>query len=285
MKSSMLKRRPTAGLPKRGFTLIELLVVIAIIAILAAILFPVFAQAREKARQTACLSNLKQIGTGLMMYTQDYDETLAGNQFTAPNNVAGDAGPANRTDIGFMDPDPTKVGRNWGRDTQPYIKNTQIYNCPNAVTRSSIGAGSAYAETTDPRGANASYLLNGLVSSQPLAVITAPADTIFLHEYIANSRVSQVRPCPTNATQTRFNQFNHTFYDKMHAGNSGSNLLFCDGHAKWQKKTSIKFKQFGADMTGQPDPERAFKDAATGCNDASCPDNGLQLPSLFPPVQ
>src|SRR5690242_21003145 len=60
---------------KRGFTLIELLVVIAIIAILAAILFPVFAQAREKARATSCLSNLKQIGTGCMMYIQDYDET------------------------------------------------------------------------------------------------------------------------------------------------------------------------------------------------------------------
>ena len=62
---------------ERGFTLIELLVVIAIIAILAAILFPVFAQAREKARQTACVSNLKQIGNALAMYTQDYDERLA----------------------------------------------------------------------------------------------------------------------------------------------------------------------------------------------------------------
>src|ERR687883_602422 len=71
-----------------AFTLIELLVVIAIIAILAAILFPVFAQARAKARQTACLSNLKQIGTGLMMYTQDYDETYPGtfNQCPPINN-------------------------------------------------------------------------------------------------------------------------------------------------------------------------------------------------------
>ena len=61
---------------RRGFTLIELLVVIAIIAILAAILFPVFAQARDQARQTTCLSNMKQLGTALMMYGQDYDETL-----------------------------------------------------------------------------------------------------------------------------------------------------------------------------------------------------------------
>ncbi len=270
---------------RSAFTLIELLVVIAIIAILAAILFPVFAQAREKARQTACLADVKQIGTGLMMYSQDYDETLPGNQFTAPNGVSGDAGVASATAIGFMDPDPTKVGRNWGRDTQPYIKNTQVYNCPNSVPRSSISAGSAYAETTDPKGANASYLLNGLVSSQPLAVIPAPADTIFLHEYLANSRVSQVRPCPIDAAQSRFNQFNHTFYDRMHASNSGAILLFCDGHAKWQKKNSIKFKQFGANTSGLANPDQTFQDAATGCSDASCPDNAISLPSLFPPVQ
>src|SRR5688572_23956143 len=112
-----------------GFTLIELLVVIAIIAILAAILFPVFAQARASARQAACLSNMKQIGTALMLYAQDYDETLAGNSALPPNTNLGDAGYA-PLPLGFMDPDPSKVGRNWARDLQPYIKNLAVYVCP-----------------------------------------------------------------------------------------------------------------------------------------------------------
>ncbi|MBD3292214.1 MAG: prepilin-type N-terminal cleavage/methylation domain-containing protein, partial [Armatimonadia bacterium] len=95
---------------RRGFTLIELLVVIAIIAILAAILFPVFARAREKARQTSCLSNSKQIGTALMMYVQDYDETLPG----------------------YYNPDLPGEANQWYEVIEPYVKNEQIFICPSA---------------------------------------------------------------------------------------------------------------------------------------------------------
>jgi prepilin-type N-terminal cleavage/methylation domain-containing protein len=83
---------------RRAFTLIELLVVIAIIAILAAILFPVFAQAREKARQTTCVSNLKEIALGELMYTQDYDETFSPSNETSPAGVSGNTGWANLID-------------------------------------------------------------------------------------------------------------------------------------------------------------------------------------------
>src|SRR5947209_8324637 len=104
-----------------GFTLIELLVVIAIIAILAAILFPVFARARSKARQAVCLSNMKQLGTGLMIYAQDWDETLPINDYIG-NGLA----PL----IGWRDP---RAGDSWCSGIYPYVKNNQIYVCPEAV--------------------------------------------------------------------------------------------------------------------------------------------------------
>ena len=99
-----------------GFTLIELLVVIAIIAILAAILFPIFAQAREKARQTSCLSNLKQMGLGLMQYTQDYDETY-------PYNWFGNLWATNPQTS-------TAPQYKWMDAIYPYVRNEQVFTCP-----------------------------------------------------------------------------------------------------------------------------------------------------------
>jgi prepilin-type N-terminal cleavage/methylation domain-containing protein/prepilin-type processing-associated H-X9-DG protein len=104
---------------RNGFTLIELLVVIAIIAILAAILFPVFAQAREKARSASCLSNMKQIGLGMYMYTEDYDETLP-TAFANINCING----GNLCSPGGSGPIP------FDAQIDPYIKNQQIWACP-----------------------------------------------------------------------------------------------------------------------------------------------------------
>src|SRR5262249_571485 len=101
------------------FTLIELLVVIAIIAVLAAILFPVFAQAREKARQTTCLSNVKQQGNAVMMYAQDYDEMAP--LFFADHRVYEKSNP----------PGPTGVYY-WYRVIMPYAKNIAVFRCPSA---------------------------------------------------------------------------------------------------------------------------------------------------------
>src|SRR5450631_2495789 len=98
---------------KKGFTLIELLVVIAIIAILAAILFPVFAKVREKARQTACLSNEKQLGLGFAQYVQDYDENFP---------------PSTNSQYGS----PLGLGYGWGNRINPYVKSTGVFNCPDA---------------------------------------------------------------------------------------------------------------------------------------------------------
>ncbi len=146
---------------QRGFTLIELLVVIAIIAILAAILFPVFAQARESARAISCISNLRQIGTAIHMYAQDYDESFPDGGYGGPRNweVNLDVNPASQcldagggyqgvTVPGMPGPQPL-TGCRYGYEfyrilmhlqLNPYIKNTQIFYCPSDKYRTSSAA-------------------------------------------------------------------------------------------------------------------------------------------------
>ncbi len=134
-----------------GFTLIELLVVIAIIAILAAILFPVFSQAREKARQTSCISNNKQVGLGLLMYSEDYDESL-------PNGIY-------------------QPGLGWMGSCSPYMKNTQVFHCPDDPTQNMAPTMMMYAMEAG------SYVYNVNAAKSPaLSSFTAPASSVLCTE-------------------------------------------------------------------------------------------------------
>lgn len=196
-----------------GFTLIELLVVIAIIAILAAILFPVFARAREKSNQASCLSNEKQLGIAFLMYSQDYDDKLCLG-YTYGTKKGGSYADA------------------WYDLLQPFVKNLKILTCPsagNAVLMGDdnlqIGYGMNYP-LSDPRAdTNSAYVVSSLGS------ITKPSETILVVDQNGNSKTSYgwVYPWGFGAWDTNVS-FRH---------NNGSNALFIDGHSKWMAKTTM----------------------------------------------
>ena len=158
---------------RNAFTLIELLVVIAIIAILAAILFPVFAQAREKARSASCLSNFKQIGTGVMMYLQDWDDNYPNNRlFTFPGGAEG----------------VSKLVT-WKTATHPYVKNIDVYRCPSNKHNKEpdeTKGDDAYGLPVFPRSYayNGSALWSAATTKEiiPLASVPEPARYLMLIE-------------------------------------------------------------------------------------------------------
>jgi prepilin-type N-terminal cleavage/methylation domain-containing protein/prepilin-type processing-associated H-X9-DG protein len=222
-----------------GFTLIELLVVIAIIAILAAILFPVFAQAREQARKTSCLSNSRQIGNAMMMYAQDYDETLPMYWDETP-------GIPNGWPLGY-----------WHNQLSPYIKNYQIFVCPSAKPgpERSVDTGEGTPEerlTLRHRGSGSygwNYWYLGRERSISLAQIASPSETIAVAEITRMRNAGVVYPAPncvggsyppgweTAISETDRKLYWDQFSDR-HMG--GNNLTFVDGHAKWYRKSTVE---------------------------------------------
>ena len=163
---------------RRGFTLIELLVVIAIIAILAAILFPVFARAREKARQASCTSNVKQIMLGVIMYAQDYDEMLPGRR------------------KGTVGTPTFNCGANWALWPElitPYVKNTQLFICPsNAGAR---GYGWNYQNFGYFSGTSGYSSTCG----RAMAQVTQPAETIIIGDNPDTPSEDIPRTCITSS--------------------------------------------------------------------------------------
>jgi prepilin-type N-terminal cleavage/methylation domain-containing protein/prepilin-type processing-associated H-X9-DG protein len=202
---------------RRGFTLIELLVVIAIIAILAAILFPVFARAREKARQSSCQSNLKQIGLAYAMYAQDYDERLPrGSGYVAAATVISTYG-------------------EWYITLAPYIKNTQIYNCPSSPY-TDINAGGT---TSNALGYGVGYTRNLWLSTLAMAQIVEPANCIQLvdgrNNYARWQCPAHLAGSPTYVASSGPDTSNTNYAWTNTRHNDGANYLFCDGHVKWLK--------------------------------------------------
>jgi prepilin-type N-terminal cleavage/methylation domain-containing protein/prepilin-type processing-associated H-X9-DG protein len=291
----------------RGFTLIELLVVIAIIAILAAILFPVFAKVREKARQTACASNMKQLGLALVQYVQDYDE------FNPPgaNQYGGACG--------------------WAEQIYPYVKSTAVFKCPDEAMSTAVVS----------YGYNENFVKNSYPTvtgpvAQPLSQFNSPSQTIALFEVTGNGSATQANAyditgaiCPAYASACAddFNSgglggnspagygLGSSQYELLGQGDSntaangdyqlqystgymlnssklattfaaptgrhtdGSNFAFEDGHVKWLRSAAVSAgdDQYNSDPTFCTNGDN-FTPAGTQCSTLP---NGTPIQATF----
>jgi len=222
---------PPLNATSKGFTLIELLVVIAIIAILAAILFPVFAKVREKARQTSCLSNEKQLGLAVVQYTEDNDEAYP--VATTPNapyyNCSG-----------------------WASGLYSYVKSAAVFHCPDDPTTATA--------PSVPISYAINYALIPTTLPNTLAMQNSPASTVLMCEVQGNTFNPTAAPgqdaSPSATMDTGFwggglpahigqyatgqdpiKTLNVIASGAVHTG--GSNYLACDGHAKWLRSSAV----------------------------------------------
>ena len=228
----------------KGFTLIELLVVIAIIAILAAILFPVFARARENARRSSCQSNLKQIGLGLIQYTQDYDEQMVRVSYGPGNGDGRSDGSAGNFKYKWMDA------------TQPYVKSTQIFVCPSDAST----YGSKYIPSVPGAPANnanyGSYTMNcaGDGRTAPsandrdvaLASLQEPATTVWVADAEAYATIDPTYRFLGNtfvfdeaARPRRLQAYDGQSAALVERHLETVNVLFADGHVKSLKMNTL----------------------------------------------
>jgi prepilin-type N-terminal cleavage/methylation domain-containing protein/prepilin-type processing-associated H-X9-DG protein len=201
---------------RKAFTLIELLIVIAIIAILAAILFPVFARARENARRSSCQSNLRQLGLGFQQYVQDYDDRLPGSAQSGDSNLGQWIPGCNGTPtpcVSITNPAQPTLGA-----VYPYIKSAQIFICPS---------------DSQGRTKALSYSMNMVCSQKHVALATQSSITILLVDESAtlndgnfNSTLKGGGDVPT----------------AIHL--DGSNFAFLDGHVKWRRPDSLVATDF-----------------------------------------
>lgn len=225
---------------KRGFTLIELLVVIAIIAILAAILFPVFAKAREAARATSCRSNLKQIATSYLMYSQDYDEMLPAARINAAASGA-------TCDEVFN----SSHWSGWvGNVLQPYVKNGGVWKCPSDVGRDNEGTSTDCR--ADPRYFRIGYGYNysgtgggargGSGGYPHLAQFSGSANRPAEFAIIWDS--SNPWSDGNNLYNRDVAQYNRKNYAYGARHSEQLNVAFMDGHVKSYRLDQMKLGQF-----------------------------------------